>query len=373
MPVVLTTLFSPWSAYSGGGQRSTHNLALALAAQGQQVAVVYTRTPFETVPLPDDLPYAVHWALMPALRTARNAPLRPLTCVPVARQVARLLTPGTVVHANGEEAALLPRLKRHDAFGLVVTPRYSAYPPRPGIHFKYRALGQALRGADLCCPPSRRAADLVAAAYGLETTRMQVVHNGVPAEFLAADGRTVGGNGPLVFCGRFARDKGIDVLLEALDLLGASRPQALIVGRGPEARALRRRLARLGPGPPVELRPWMEQQALRRLLQEASMAVVPSRAEAFGLSVVSAMAVGAPVVASAVGGIPEIVAHGRTGLLVPPGDAPALAAAIAALKRQPAWARDLGAAGRRHVRRDFTWARAARTFAGLYEEILRRL
>src|SRR3954451_18857742 len=68
MRCILTVNFSPWSRYSGGGQRSTHNLARALVKRGHEVTVVFTKAPWEQVPLPPDLPYQVVWAALPGVR-----------------------------------------------------------------------------------------------------------------------------------------------------------------------------------------------------------------------------------------------------------------------------------------------------------------
>ena len=91
MTIILTIDFSPWSAYGGGAQRSTHNLACALCRRGHDVSVVYTKAPWETVAPPDDLPYTVHWATFFDVRSRRKAPLRPLNASSVARVVKGLL------------------------------------------------------------------------------------------------------------------------------------------------------------------------------------------------------------------------------------------------------------------------------------------
>ncbi len=383
MRIVLTTLFSPWSAYSGGGQRSVHNLALALGRRGHDVTVLYAKGPFEQVAVPP-VPYAVEWAVLPVLRSRRDAPLRPLAPLSFARRVRQLLRPGTVVHANGEEAALLPRLRRTHPFGLVVSPRYSSYPAalrgastarlsaaRLALtEPKYLQLGAALRGADLYAPPSRFAGRLLLQHFDLPEDRLRPVHNGIPEEFLGYQHPLDRLDGPLVFFGRFAQDKGADVLVDALALLGDEAPTVQFIGRGDAEAGLRAQAWALGLGDRVVFLPWMEHDALGRALADASLAVLPSRHEAFGLSVVSALAVGVPVVSTRVGGIPEIVEDGRSGLLVPPDDPAALAAAIRRLRRDPAEARRLGRAGRERARTHFTWSGAAERFEALYRTLL---
>jgi len=387
MRVVLTCNFSPWSAYSGGGQRSTHNLARALVRRGHRVAVVFTKAPWERVVAPGDLPYRLVWAALPDLASRRQAPLRPLTALTVARFVWGELGRGgiDVVHSQGEEAAALPLLRRRWNFGLVVTPRYPSLPEpllRPQgptraelarlglLHAKYLTLGAALRGADYCSPPSFYAGELMRRAYGLDVERVRPVHNGVPEEFLEYRWRPGGEDRPLLFFGRLSESKGVDTIIEALSLLGRAAPRALIVGRGPDRDRIAAEIAARGLGGRVELRDWADHHELGRLLEGASAALIPSREENFSLAVLGCLAVGTPLVTTPVGGTPEVVEDRVTGLLVRPGDAAGLAQAIAELRRDRGLSRRIGRAGRRLVRSRFTWDAAAARFEALYETLL---
>ncbi len=394
MHVILTIDFSPWSAYSGGAQRSTHNLAKALVRRGHEVDVIFTKPPWERVAAPDDLPYRLHWAAFFDLKSRRNAPFRPLNALSVALQVARLLRPGkpAVVHSNGEEGGLVHLLRPGCRFGFVSTPRHPRYPQRlmdreplsfgdylrlALLEGKYLMQGSAARHADLCCPPSAFAADLVHTAYRIPVSRLKVIHNGVPEEFLAFAHRPASiPDGPLVFFGRFEHTKGVDTLVEALGLLSAEAPPSLIIGRGEDRAAILNRLQQLGLRDRVQVLPWMSHAELGETLAGASQVVLPSREENFSLAVLSAMAVGAPVVGSRVGGTGEIIEHEQTGLLVPPDDPQALRDAIARLHRHPDLARWLGQAGRDHVRQHFTWDVAAARFEEIYitlPEVIRNM
>src|SRR4029450_7920773 len=110
MRIVLTCNYSPWSAYSGGGQRWTNDLASALAHRGHAVTVVFTKTPWDHVRPPASLPYRLRWPPLLDYKSRARAPLRVLTAWTVARAVRRELATGEVaiVHAQGEEAAGLP-------------------------------------------------------------------------------------------------------------------------------------------------------------------------------------------------------------------------------------------------------------------------
>jgi glycosyltransferase involved in cell wall biosynthesis len=100
--------------------------------------------------------------------------------------------------------------------------------------------------------------------------------------------------------------------------------------------------------------------------------VNPSRAESFGVAALEAAASGLPVVASRVGGLPEIVAEGETGLLVPPEDPAALAEALSGLIRSPERRRELGQAARARAVERYDWQRCARAMERLYEATVRR-
>lgn len=386
MKVVLTAHFSPWSAYSGGGQRSTHNLALAMCRRGIDTTVVFARPPWEQVPVPAGLPYRLRWATLIARKSASGAVLRPLVPASLARVVAGLVHEShepLVVHSNGEESALLPALRRVLPFGLIVTPRFPRLPDaltaghrslrdRARLVIRdtrYVQLGTAVRGADFVSPPSHFAGRMMQAAYGLDPSRLRPVHNGVPVEFLDHHWAPEDTERPLVFFGRFARDKGIDVLLAAIERLGPAAPRCLLVGRGPLRPELER--AASASGGRIELRDWADHHTLGRLLAGASMAAIPSREENFSLAVLSAMAVGTPLVTTRVGGTAEVVEDGRNGLLVEADDPAALAGAIARLRDAPEDAARMGAAASEIVRRDFTWDVAAERFLSLYEQSLR--
>jgi glycosyltransferase involved in cell wall biosynthesis len=407
MRCVLTTNYSPWSRYSGGGQRSTHNLARALAGRGHSVCVVYTKAPWERVPLPAALPYEVVWATLPALRASSRNWLRPLTAWFVAQQVQRALgdAAAAVVHGNGEEAALIPELRRREParhFGFVMTPRYPWLPNAPrqagsqvswlrrtlprAVQFKFRLLGAALLGADRVCPTSRFAANLVERAYGLPADAQCVIPNGVSDEFLREPAADEAWRAPwqdpdpsaaapesfAVYFGRIAREKGVNAILDALVVAGAAPAHFVFAGRGPELASLQARVRQLQLERRVHFVTWLDAPQLAALVRHASFAVLPSLEESFGNTMAEALALGVPVISTNAGSIPEIVEHGRTGLLVPVGDAVALGAAIKALAGDAALRRKLGEAGRAEVRGRLGWDATAAAFERVYEECVRR-
>ncbi len=106
-----------------------------------------------------------------------------------------------------------------------------------------------------------------------------------------------------------------------------------------------------------------------QLLSHATVFACPSLYEPLGIVNLEAMACGTAVVGSRVGGIPEVVADGETGLLVPPGDPAALAAALNALVADPRWAAEMGRLGRARAEAEFGWSGIAAQTVALYAEL----
>jgi glycogen synthase len=160
----------------------------------------------------------------------------------------------------------------------------------------------------------------------------------------------------VLFAGRLSREKGI------LELLAAADGMLLtIAGDGP----LRDRVpGALG---------FVPHDRLGGFYERAAVVAVPSHREGFGVVCAEAMAHGRPVVASAVGGLLDLVVHEETGLLVPPGDVGALRAALQRLLSDEELRRRLGAAARKHVEAKFSWERTTDLTVGVYEQVLGEL
>jgi glycosyltransferase involved in cell wall biosynthesis len=158
----------------------------------------------------------------------------------------------------------------------------------------------------------------------------------------------------ILFLGRIADAKGVPELLKAFSVLRMSAPDALLVcaGAGDIERAARQAEA-LGIEDAVRFPGWLGEDQKRAWLRRAGVFVLPSHAEGLPMSLLEAMAAGVPAVASAVGGIPDVVKHGVNGLLVAPGDSVDLLRALRRLLRDAPLAAALGAAGRETVRARF--------------------
>ncbi len=203
---------------------------------------------------------------------------------------------------------------------------------------------------------------------GLRLDRLVVIPNGLDVSRF----RPIARCGGVRHVGTLARlhpVKGLDVLVDALALLRPEAPdlEATIVGEGPERAALERRIAERGLAGRVRLAGHRDDVAAA--LAALDVFVLPSRSEAFPNAAIEAMASALPVIASEVGGVPELIEDGRSGLLVPPGRPDALARAILELTRRPERARAMGRRGRADVLARFSFDRMVAGFEALYLEI----
>jgi glycosyltransferase involved in cell wall biosynthesis len=174
-------------------------------------------------------------------------------------------------------------------------------------------------------------------------------------------------------CGIVARlvpIKAHEVFLDAAAAVARTMPESrfLVIGDGERRAELERRATRLGLAKQVRFLGW--RRDLDRLYADLDIAVLTSRNEGSPVSLIEAMAAGCPVVATRVGGVPDLVEDGLTGLLTPPDDPEALAAALSALFRDPARRRTLGAAGQKRVVSAFAAERLLDDIDRLYTALL---
>ncbi|HUP32841.1 MAG TPA: glycosyltransferase family 4 protein, partial [Gaiellaceae bacterium] len=272
-------------------------------------------------------------------RAPWKALLLPLVLAAFARAAHRATREADVVHAHWLPAGVVALATRKP---IVLQPWGTDVELARRVPRIARAV---LRRAAVVVCASDALADAV---RELGARRVQVVPTGVdlPEEIGdEADPPEV------LFAGRLSREKGI------LELVEACRGLELVVaGDGP----LRDRV----PG----ARGWVDRAELQRLYARAAVVACPSHREGYGMAAREAMAHGRPVVASAVGGLAEAVADGETGLLVPPGDVPALRAALLRLLEDDQLRARMGAAARAWARDRLSWVRATDLLLDAYAE-----
>ncbi|MEU6534048.1 glycogen synthase [Streptomyces sp. NPDC046928] len=328
----------------------------------------------------------------PALDTANDA----LRTFSVDLAMAAALAGRELIHSHTWYANLAGHLGKLQ-YGIPhVLTAHSLEPLRPwkaeqlggGYALSSWAERTAVESADAVIAVSGAMREDILGCYpALDPDRVHVVHNGIDTTLYRPDPRTdvlarfgIDADRPYVlFVGRITRQKGVPHLLRAVRhidpaaqvVLCAGAPDTPEIDR--EFRDLYEELSRVRAG--VH---WIPQMLPRpeviQLLTHAAAFVCPSVYEPLGIVNLEAMACGTPVVASRVGGIPEVVEDGRTGLLVPLDDdfEAGLARALDAVVGDPETARRMGEAGRERAVGEFGWDAVARRTVRLYGEILKQ-
>jgi starch synthase len=225
--------------------------------------------------------------------------------------------------------------------------------------------------------------DILATYPAVSADRVRVIRNGIDTEEYASDPATdvlerygVDPRTPsVVFVGRITRQKGLPVLLRAAADLDPSAQLVLCAGQ-PDTPDLEAEVAGLVAGlraarpGVIWLTGMLPKREVIQLLSHATVFACPSTYEPLGIVNLEAMACGTAVAASRVGGIPEVVADGENGLLVPPDDPAALAAAINTLVRDPDLAATMGRKGRERAVAEFGWPAIAAQTVALYRDLV---
>ncbi len=210
----------------------------------------------------------------------------------------------------------------------------------------------------------------LSAEEGIPRRKVRRLWNGIDLARFAYLGPQEGG--PVVMVARLSPEKDAATLVRAAALAVRAEPsfRLEIAGDGACLPSLRALTTELGLDAHVRFHGAVRD--VPALLARASAFVLPSISEGVSLTLLEAMARGLPVVATRVGGTPEVVLHEQTGLLVPPGDPAALAERLVSLLRDPARGRQLGLAGRRRVEESFSVTAMLRQYEELYHQVLRR-
>jgi glycosyltransferase involved in cell wall biosynthesis len=206
--------------------------------------------------------------------------------------------------------------------------------------------------------------------FGVSEDRFRVVPNGINTDFFyPLPGVKRADNQLLVTNSADTPLKGLRYLLEAVASIRKRRDVRLTVIGAPKKNGVIERLARdLGFNGALQFTGRIEYRDFARYYAEATLAVIPSLYEGFGMPAGEAMACGTPVISTSGGALPEVV--GDAGIIVPPGDKGALEEAILYLLDHPEKRRELGQAGLRRVESAFTWRHAAQKTVDVYREAI---
>ena len=229
------------------------------------------------------------------------------------------------------------------------------------------------RSMDRVITVSNSSAEETRSAFGVNPEKMRVVYNGIDTDmFRARENVKKEPNSLIVVANTRDRKKGIIYLLRALQLLkGDVDVKLTIVNKiNPDDEWALDLTRGYGIEDMVTSTGHITTEELARRYSASEIAFTPSIYEGFGLPPAEAMSCGVPVVATTAGALPEVVEDGVTGILVPPADAPALAAAIKRLVGDEELRGRMGEKGKERVRRCFSWERAAKEVVEIYKEVI---
>jgi glycosyltransferase involved in cell wall biosynthesis len=349
-------------AGEGGAFRHVADLSGALARRGYEVAVCGPHQGADlTVPV---LPLEMSRAI--ALGSDARASLG-------FAGIVRDFEPD-IVHAHGNKAGVVARLAHLAKPGtpVIYSPHGYAFaghftPRELKLYRTLESLVAPLATMVLCvCEAEAR----LARATGI-SSRIRVVHNGIEPIQADAGGASGNGHGPRICATSGLRPgKGLDTLVEAMVEVVKEVPDArlALAGGGPERAYLEAVATCNGIGGAVE---WLGNlDDVMPLLTSSDVFVNPSWSESFPYSILEAMAVGSPIVATDVGGVAEAIEDQVTGILVPPHDRVRLAGALIEVLEASEHASQLGARARERQRTTFTLERMVAGATAVYDEVL---
>jgi glycosyltransferase involved in cell wall biosynthesis len=247
-------------------------------------------------------------------------------------------------------------------------------------HMNYVTRRSLIRRFDMVISVSNYLERRIMKRVGNAPPRHRTIYSGVDTKLFRPSSNPVEakrrlgleGKHVLLCVGRLSLEKGQATLIGSLPMIRKGIPNArlLICGKGNMEQQLRTQSQTLGVDGMIEFRGSVPREQIPPYFDAADIVLVPSIREAFPSVNLEAMSMMRPIVASKVGGIPEVVKDNETGLLIPPSDPTSLAEAVLKLYADPKIAARLGRNGRRCVEEAFTWERIAGEFEGAYRDIL---
>ena len=275
-----------------------------------------------------------------------------------------------IVHLHGNPGLMfgVPATRLYARARIVYTCHFSQ---SPHSFLKHAMLGMLLNSVDRRVAVSRAARDILVQKYHQRSQTIQIIHNGVDTDSFRYCERDAAARHVVIgFCGLFRREKQIPRLLDSVSALQREGlPVRLsLIGDGPEFTLCRDRAVALGLNGIVTFHGTVPD--VRQLISEMDVFVLPSREEAMPVALLEAMAVGCAPVASKVGGIPEVIEHERSGVLVSPDDANALTDTLRRLVTDRTDRLRLGAAARKRIEAEFSLAAMMSNYIELYRGLV---
>jgi len=339
--------------------------------------VLYSKEPGEKIT--PNAPYKIHWTRRFNLATIN------LDIFSFGWTLNRLARKERfdIIHGNAEEAFFSACIcQKHNAVTFFTS--HAPFFPTAGI---LRALCKPIaflktvnpyllrssaRRAKKIITFSQFSRDLVLAGLGgHRENQVGVIPGGIDPSWFDVE-RTPSAKPELIFWGRMEDEKGVLELLDAFKIALKKFPDVklTLIGEGNRLDDYKQRVRKLGLIPKVVMPGWRSMKEIQELTAKATVAVLPSRIESFGISVAEALGAGVPVIATQAGALPEIVDDGITGTLVEKQDPKALATAICAVLENKERFRLMAKRGQEEARKKFSWDSTARRLISLYRQEL---
>lgn len=354
----------------GGSGIVAADVAAGMAARGHRVHLLSDKAPFRLEEI--DAPARVHTVDLP-MTPALPAP--PLTLALGSRLSELVRVEGLeLLHVHyavpNAVAAFLARQVLGEAAPPTVLTFHGTDVVPLGEHPSIQpVLRMAVRDAAVRTAPSTHLARRAERTFGLPPGSVQVIPNFVDGGRFGERETRPDRPFTVIHVSNFRPVKRAGDALEAFARVAAERPaRLLMVGDGPDRGAVERRARALGVWEQVRF--LGVRHDVSRWLRQSDVAVVPSASESFGLAALEALAAGLPVVATRVGGLPEVVREGETGLLAEVGDVDRIAAHLRTLADDAALRARMGAAGREDAIRRFTPEGALGAYESAYQVAL---
>jgi glycogen(starch) synthase len=350
----------------GGVENLAARLLLALRVHGYEFVVVT----WANTKVPDEIRYQdIPVRRFPFFSGGHRDGLRSM--IENRREVARLkqqFAPD-LVHINSYGRSVLYHLNTTSAHPApVLVTLHQALPDEPVA--RDSLLGHLLRTADWVTGCSNAVLAHTRQLVPEVIPCSSVIHNAL--ERPPFDPQPISFDPPRILClGRLVADKGFDLALTALATVLDRFPNArlVIAGEGSERERLWQQMIHLNLAKSVEFIGNVPPENVARLIDAATLVVVPSRLEGFGLVALEAALMARPVVATRTGGLVEVVVHRQTGLLIEGDNSAALAQAIVLLLEHPPLATQMGHAARDRAQKEFNWRRHVDAYDALYRRL----
>jgi glycosyltransferase involved in cell wall biosynthesis len=292
--------------------------------------------------------------------------------VPSLRAFYRVLKKGEydIVHTHEYKSTALAPLFRHgNGYKMVATAHgYNRTSIREIFYYGLERF--CFKRADAVVAPSNEMVEFLK-QKGVSPARLHRIPNGIETQGHEPPlGKVRKDRIRLLYLGRLSQEKDPALLLDVMAILRRRgfNAQLVLAGAGPEQKNLEKKAMELGLAEDVKMPGFVAE--VFSLFQEADILINPSRTECMPNTILEAMLAGVPVVATAVGGIGEMIRDGRDGVLCPPGDPAALAAAVVRVIEDPDLARRLTDSAYQRVMDQFTFEKHMEATLALYTQLL---